>query len=288
MSPRRWVAFLSVVVGLFVTAVVYVRAVAPDPATPGPAAGHDTHDAGAHGLSDTGEGYVLTPVALPAERGDAVPVSFRIVGPDGRPATGYERILSEPLHLYVLREDLSFYQHVHPTLAGDTWTATVHVPDGGVYRLYTEFMPTGRTGNRHPLVLGVPFVVAGDTTYDPLPDPVPAVNLDGLTVSRVGGAATVAAGRPDEMRFQVTDVSGAPVGALQPYLGTYAHVSAFDAATGSITHLHPTMPAGGPVPPADGVLTFRTEFPQRGRYRLFVQFKSADTVHQAAFTVVVA
>jgi hypothetical protein len=101
------------------------------------------------------------------------------------------------------------------------------VLDGEVYRLYAEFMPTGRADNRHPLVLGVPFVVAGDTRYDPLPEPVPAVDLGGLTVSRVGGAATAAAGRPDVLRFRVADAGGAPVGTLRPYLGTYAHVSAF-------------------------------------------------------------
>lgn len=281
-------AFLAVVVGLFVTAVGFVYAVDRDPTTPGPAVDHDRHAAEQHGLSDSRDGYVLTPLALPAERGDAGVVAFRIVGPDGSSVTGYEHVLTEPLHLYVVREDLSFYQHLHPTLAGDTWTAAVRVPDGGVYRLYAEFMPTGRADNGHPVVLGVPFVIAGDTRYDPLPEPVPMVDVGGLSVRRFDGVATAAARRPDVLRFQVLDVHGVPVGTLQPYLGTYAHVSAFDAATGSITHLHPTMPASRTGPPGDGVLTFRTEFPQRGRYRLFLQFKAADVVHQAAFTVTVA
>jgi hypothetical protein len=286
--PRRRVAFPAVVVGLFVTAVVYVSAVTPDPAAPERAVDHDRHAADQHGLSDSRDGYVLTPLALPAERGDVGVVAFRIVGPDGSSVTGYEHVLTEPLHLYVVREDLNFYQHLHPTLAGDTWTAAVRVPDGGVYRLYVEFMPTGRADNRHPVVLGVPFVIAGDTRYDPLPEPVPAVDVGGLTVRRLDGVATAAARRPDELRFQVLDARGVPVGTLQPYLGTYAHVSAFDVATGGIIHLHPTMPASRPGPPGDGLLTFRTEFPQRGRYRLFLQFKAADAVHQAAFTVVVA
>ena len=281
-------AVLAVVVGLFVTAVGYVYAVDRDPTTPGPAVDHDRHAAEQHGLSDSRDGYVLTPLALPAERGDAGVVAFRIVGPDGSSVTGYEHVLTEPLHLYVVREDLSFYQHLHPTLAGDTWTAAVRVPDGGVYRLYAEFMPTGRADNGHPVVLGVPFVIAGDTRYDPLPEPVPMVDVGGLRVRRFDGVATAAARRPDVLRFQVLDVHGVPVGTLQPYLGTYAHVSAFDAATGSITHLHPTMPASRTGPPGDGVLTFQTEFPQRGRYRLFLQFKAADVVHQAAFTVTVA
>jgi hypothetical protein len=66
----------------------------------------------------------------------------------------------------------------------------------------------------------------------------------------------------------------------------YAHASVFDAATQRLTHLHPAMPANAATAPADGVLTFHTQFPQRGRHRVFVQFKVAGAVYQAAFTVI--
>jgi hypothetical protein len=83
----------------------------------------------------------------------------------------------------------------------------------------------------------------------------------------------------------VHDARGAPVTALDPYLGAYAHVSLFESTTQRLTHLHPAVPASARGAPSDGVLRFHAQFPQRGRYRLFLQFKVDGAVHQAAFTV---
>ena len=282
-----WLVFL--VVGLFVAAAVYILQRTPDRnARDRQAADLANHDAAAHGgdgLSDRHDGYLLSPAGLPDRRGAAVPLTFRIIGPGGAPTTSYQPLLGVPLHLYVLREDLGHYQHLHPTLAGDTWTASISVPDGGVYRLYAEFVPINAAGSQHPTVLSLPFVIAGDTSNLPLPAPASTVDLGGLTVNRLEGTADAAAGRPGVMRFQVLDANRAPVTTLEPYVGTYAHASVFDVATQRLIHLHPVAPANPHGAPPDGVLTFHTEFPQRGRYRLFLQFKAAGAVHQAAFTV---
>ena len=65
-------------------------------------------------------------------RGRAGEVSFRIVGSDGRPVTDYVEELTQDLHLYVVRDDLGVFRHLHPTLAGDgTWWAPVSLPAGG-------------------------------------------------------------------------------------------------------------------------------------------------------------
>lgn len=285
----RWL--LVAVVLLATGTFVYLNPFAADrdaPAAP-PQVAPATHDPASHaggGLSDNQDGYLLSPVALPDRRGDGLPVAFQIIGPDRTPVTTYESVLSERLHLYVLREDLSFYQHLHPTLARDTWTTAVDVPDGGVYRLYTEFTALARTGSRHSLLLSATFIIAGDTRYVPVPAPAAEVRVGKFVVARLDGTADAAAGRPDVLRFQVRDTRGAPVTALEPYLGTYAHVSAFETTTQSLLHLHPTMPSGVVSAPGDGVLTFHAQFPQRGRHRLFLQFKAAGEVRQAAFTVI--
>jgi hypothetical protein len=287
LSPVRGPLPWLVVVGLFVVAVIYIRTVVPDERTaaqsPVVTPGHLSASHG-DGLSDSHDGYLLSPVALPDARGEAVPLAFQILGPDRAPVTGYQVVLDEPLHLYLIREDLSIYQHLHPELVADTWTTTVNVPDGGVYRIYVEFTPEGGPGGGHPTVLGVPFIVAGDTRYVPLPAPAAGTTVGGFTVNRLDGTAKLVAGKPGGLRFQVLDASGAPVTALEPYLGVYAHVSAFDVYDQGLTHLHPVNSMAAP---ADGVLSFHTQFPHRGEQRLFLQFQVAGTVHQTAFTVVV-
>ena len=277
----------------FVVAVGYVLLVLPTAPTAGQgAAGRSTPPAPvptnhSDGLSDRHDGYRIVPVTLPTRRGRAVAVAFRILGPGGEPPAGYETVGTRPLHLYLVRDDFSGYEHLHPELTGDTWTARVNVPDGGAYRLYAEFTPRGRAGTGHPTVLGLPFVIAGDTRYVPLPAPASRASVDGFTVTRLDGTAHLGAGRAAIVRFQVTDRAGAPVPTLEPYLGAYAHVSAFEVFTQGLTHLHPAVAAGATAAPADATLVFHAQFANRGEQRLFLQFSAGGKVRQVAFTVFV-
>ena len=53
---------------------------------------------------------------------------------------------------------------------------------------------------------------------------------------------------------------------------------------GAYLHVHPLDErTAGPEP-----VSFATEFPTAGRYRLFLQFQAGGRVHTAAFTQVVA
>jgi hypothetical protein len=185
--------------------------------------------------------------------------------------------------MYVLRDDLSGYQHLHPVVVDGAWTAPVTINDGGAYRVYAEFVPFGRPTGAEPTVLGVPFVIAGDTTMVPVPAPVAVARSGPFTVRRLDGTADLASGTPAALQFQVTR-AGKPV-ALEPYLGVYAHLSNFEVRTQGLKHLHalPTDTTGGP--PVDGVLAFHAAFAERGDKRMFLQFRVAGVVHQVAFTI---
>ncbi|HET9142194.1 hypothetical protein [Actinophytocola sp.] len=262
----------------------------------GPSA-HQTHPAAPpstvadEGLNVAHDGYRLELRTEPAERGPAVPVAFRILDLRGTPQTDYDLGHTKLLHFYVLREDMTQYQHLHPELRGDTWHTTISVPDGGSYRLYAEFLPRGRSNPTHPVVLGAPFIIPGDTALVPLPAPagsVPAVASTGagLTVTRPEGATSVAVGKVNELRFRVTDAAGAPVDRLESYLGAYAHLSAFNSLSMGLLHQHPLDAAysglgGGPE------LRFAAQFAHRGEHRLFLEFSVDGQVRRADFTVFV-
>jgi len=286
--PRRPVkdrVAWAVLVGLFAVAVIYILVAVPRDDAPR-ANTAPTATPHSDGLSERHDGYTLEPLALPTQRGGDVPVAFRILDPGGSPVTGYATVQAKPLHMYVAREDLSLFQHVHPRLVDDTWRATVDVPDGGVYRLYVEFTPAGRAAILHPTVLGVRFIITGDTSYVPLPAAAAAVRAGPYTVRRLDGTARQAHGTPAPLRLQVLDGDGRPVTTLQPYLGAFAHISAFDVFTQAMTHVHAVAAPDGP-PPADGVLAFHTVWSSPGAQRVFVEFQVGGTVQLAAFTVVV-
>lgn len=257
----------------FVATVAYVLTVLPGRSAPPAQAVAPSPSPSLHGdgLSDSHDGYLIRAVAVPARRGKAIPFAFRILGPDGTPQTGYEPVQTKPLHLYLIRDDLSGYQHLHPELRGDTWTTAVDIADGGAYRFYAEFIPQGRDAAGHTTTLGLPFVIPGDTRLAPLPAPAATSKAGAHTVVRLDGTAHLNAGRATLLRFQV------PGATLEPYLGALAHMSAFEVRTQALTHLHP----------AAEELTFHVQFANRGEYRLFMDFQVAGKVQRAAFTVFV-
>lgn len=236
---------------------------APAPQASQPAVPHSD------GLSDSHEGYLMRPVELPSARGKAIPVSFRILGPDGATLTEYETVQAKPLHLFVIRDDVSGYQHLHPTFDGDAWSSTLDVDDGGSYRLYAEFTPQRRAWLGHPVILGLSFIIPGDTKLAPLPGPAAISEAGAYKVERLDGTSHLIAGQGALLRF------GVPGAVLEPYLGAIAHMSAFEVRTMALVHLHP----------AASELTFHTQFPNRGEYRLFLEFQVDGQVHRAAFTV---
>lgn len=279
-TPLWWV-----LAGVAILAVVYVAVATPGPtpatvdtprAMPSPTPHGD-------GLSDTHDGYRVVPVTVPTARGPAMPVAFRILAPDGRPATEYEIVHTKPLHLYLVRGDFTGYQHLHPQLVNGLWTTTAAVADGGAYRFYAEFTPKGRGVAGHPTVLGIPFVIPGDTTLHPLPPPTPDASAGPYKVSRRDGAAPLSVGKATVVTFDVADASGTSVSTVEPYLGACAHMSAFDVLSQALTHFHPALPGTGTA----CSLTFHAQFANRGEYRLFLQFQIAGTVHEAPFTVFV-
>lgn len=277
--------------GIVLLAGVLVYAVWPgDPST---ASGHQMPGmqsmpgmAKVHGdgLSDSHDGFRLVAEQLPSKRGDAEPVAFRLLNRSGEPETRYRLHQSKRLHLIVVRDDMHAFQHVHPALDGETWRAKVSVPDGGQYRMFAEFVPESGQRQAHPVLVGAPFTIAGDTTFKPLPAPAAKVTVDGYTVSRPDGTAQPIVDQPQVLRFKVTDGAGKPA-QLQTYLDSYAHVTAFNAMTMAATHLHPVQQPGTPLP--DDELTVRATFSQRGEHRVFVEFKAGGKVRQAAFTVFV-
>jgi hypothetical protein len=150
--------------------------------------------------------------------------------------------------------------------------------------MFAEFVPLDTKDARHPVVLGVPFSVPGDTTLVPVPAPAAeATTTDGYHVLRVDSPAQPTASRPQVLKFSIRGPDGVPVSALEPHLGANGHMTGFHTMLLSATHLHPIELAG--IPLVNGELSFQAMFADRGEYRLFLEFAHAGKVHKAAVTV---
>ncbi len=223
--------------------------------------------------------FVAATSTLPA--GEPATFQFRIAGADGDPITTFEPDQTKLMHFYLVRSDLTGFQHVHPNMgAGGTWSAALAPPQPGIYRAYASFITKDRLGKTVPLVLSRSVVVPGPVTATPLPAPSTLTQVDGYTVTLAGGP--VMSGREQALTVAVSK-DGRPVTDLQPYLDTYAHLTAFHDGDLAFAHLHPHTTVngdhGGPSLPFDAML------PQAGNWRLFLQFQTAGVVHTAAVTL---
>ncbi|MER6474191.1 hypothetical protein [Streptomyces collinus] len=236
--------------------------------------------AGGDGLADSADGYRLTGPDATLPAGRTAPYRFTITGPDGKPVTRFAPEQTKRMHFYAIRSDLTGFQHLHPTMAADgTWTAEPAPLAPGSWRVFASFTPGGGSGGGKDLVLSRAVTVPGEATTTALPPAAHSTRVDGYTVTVSGEPM---AGMAHPLTARVTK-GGEPVTDLQPYLDTYAHLTAFHRGDAAFAHLHPTTPVhgehGGPE------LSFHAELPTAGDWRLFLQFRTGGRLHTAALTL---
>jgi hypothetical protein len=237
------------------------------------------------GLSSRENGLAIEVDQRRLPRGEAGELSFRVLA-GGSAVTDFEVEHEREMHLIVARVDLTGFQHLHPDMSADgTWSTPIKLADAGDYRIFADFNHDGAD-----YTLGSDVSVVGKADYQELPiQDTETETSTGYAVS-VEGQVPVA-GQPSELAFNV--VRGGKQIEVEPYLGAHGHLVALREGDLAFLHVHPltgeessahgdhedTSPAG-----SRKAISFMTEFPSEGRYRLFLQFKDEGRVHTAEFT----
>jgi len=222
----------------------------------------------------------------------------------GAPIRRYDVDMTKLLHLIVVSDDFTTFAHLHPVLGGDGRFALTHrFPRAALYHLYADGEPSG-LGQQ---VFRFDLAVGGGTSAAAreLPPPTASATV-GPYVVRLA-TTTVRSGHDTPIAVHVRE-RGAPARDLHPYLGALAHAVLLSVRDLAYVHVHP-MPAGGmnemsfddmpgmsmetmemkPLPDTavtapDMVLHVR--LPRAGRYALWFQFRGADALEVARFTIV--
>ena len=234
------------------------------------------------GLSAADGGFTLAPVVTTElAAGKPLALRFTILGASGTAVTSFVPDQTKPMHFYLIRADLTGFQHVHPAMAADgTWTANLAALTPGSYRAYVAFNAKSASGTTVAEVLSRTLTVPGRATLAVLPAPTTSTTVDGYTLTVSG---QMMAAMSHTLTITVSR-NGRPVTDLQPYLDTYAHLSAIHTGDLAFAHLHPEGVAamsdtGGPT------LTFQTTLPDSGNWRFFIQFQTGGVLHTAAITL---
>jgi hypothetical protein len=232
------------------------------------------------GLMVSQDGYTFRLARSRVSAGKAVPVSFTIDGPDGKPVTEYDVEHEKELHLIAVRRDFSGFQHVHPERAEDgTWATSLDLT-AGEWRLFADFKATGAEA----ITLGNDLAVRGSYRPEPPASETRTARVDGYTVTLEGNLSV---GEEARLTLRVTR-DGAPVTDLEPYLGAYGHLVALRSGDLAYLHVHPEgIPGDGETESGPDVVFF-TQVPSPGRYHLYLNFKHRGVVRTAAFTLTVS
>ncbi|MEY3284227.1 MAG: hypothetical protein RIR86_2240 [Acidobacteriota bacterium] len=247
------------------------------------------------------EGYQLSlrvsggePVA-----GRPLRLSFAAQNPLGETIRALEHVHEKPLHLLVVSEDLTEFEHLHPELvAGDRYEVVHQFGESRRYRLYADYTPPGGA----PQIVAFLLEIAGkggrSRPRERLTRAGPSAQSMGELRLRLAPQGQLRAGEEIDFRLRIRDRTGGLPAGLEPFLGAWAHFVVIDPAHRHFIHAHPV--AEGTAPPAEipGHLHLAADpgpapqevrtmiiFPQPGLYRIWAQFQVAGRLITAPFDV---
>src|SRR6185295_18394819 len=221
-------------------------------------------------------------------------------------------------HLFIISQDLTEFQHIHPTIEPDgRFTVETTLPRAGNYKVYSDFYPSEGT----PQVLQQNLVTAGyapdlvqsearlapDTTLlktgQALKITPENAGRIGVSVGELGKTPTsemkialsiepakIIAGQPVVLKFHLTNAkTGEPIRDVAPYLGAWGHTLILSEDQSDYVHSHPeeTVPETGDRTKLRGGpdVTFNAFMPKPGNYRIWTQFLRGDMLTTVTFTV---
>src|ERR1051326_7879755 len=145
--------------------------------------------------------YELDFRTVPAlvKAGQKVGMRFRIFHPGtGEPIKKFEVVHERQYHLFVISQNMEFFEHIHPEEQPDgTWSIDVTLPKAGYYKVLSDFMPSGGASQfiARPLVTAG---YAGDLAADSarlVPDAVLTKSVDDITATLALDPPQFAAGQ---------------------------------------------------------------------------------------------
>jgi hypothetical protein len=172
------------------------------------------------------------------QAGEEVTVTAALGRPSGRAVglSDLEERHTEKFHLLIVDPSLGDYQHEHPrpTAINGEYEFTFTPRHGGDYRFFAEVVPTV-TGR--PVQAVADLAVAG--VAGGVPDLSARAAVDGYEFALTLPEEGVRAKRPAILALNVRNqVDGEGTG-LEPVMGSWAHIVAFEGERRGFAHMHP-------------------------------------------------
>ena len=220
------------------------------------------------------------------EAGRNTALTISVAEKSGTPVREFEFVHDKLMHLIIVGEDLSYFAHIHPTLAGSgNFTINHLFPESGTYKLWVDFKPKG--GNQTLVtfsadVKGLPTHSLRILVYDGVY--IKESSDRNYRISLKLPQERIVAKRDTDIVFSISDALGNPITDLEPLMGAGGHSVIISSDIQEFLHVHPTDEVeqnwkGGPH------ISFRTSFPQPGLYKAWGQFQHNGKIIMADFVL---
>ena len=184
---------------------------------------------------------------------------------------------TKKIHLIVVSEDLSWFDHIHPELIADgSYTVKEKFPTPGKYTLFADYKPSGANHTVDNLNVTIDGTVPAGRKYDA--DKLTGAAGDGFSVSLTpeGGKFLT------NMAMHINGVvmlngREVDVTTLEDYLGAKTHMVVVSLADKKYLHVHPSVEGGK--------FDLHTTFEKPGVYRSWIQFQSKGKVYTSDFVM---
>ena len=237
-----------------------------------------------------------------AKSGEKTDLIFEVKNETGAIVKDLEIVHEKPMHLLIVSEDLDEFYHEHPEPQADgTFKVPFTFPNGGKYRLYTDFTPkeSNQVVQNFSLTVGGNQRAARELKIDEKFEKT----VENIRVV-MKPDAELASQRELMLNFEVFDAqSGKPVTDLENYLGEKAHFVIISKDLQEFVHAHPMSKdnvkkeahshegnsshdhseklAGAE---ANAIVSAHVSFPKASVYKLWAQFKRNGKVISVPFT----
>jgi hypothetical protein len=209
-----------------------------------------------------------------------IQLKLDVEDPDSHKTVQNFEVMHERLyHLFLVSQDMQFFRHVHPEKQPDgTFLLDAKFPHPGMYRILSDFYPTGGTPQliaRTVMIPGAGFkLTPAKLTADVEPKDTENMHVD----LRLDPPQPLA-GFKTMMFFKLTPTEG-----LEQYIGAWGHMMSASSDLIDMIHTHPIY-VNDPDDKSYKELQFNMIFPRPGIYRVWVQFQRKGVVNTAAFNI---
>ncbi|HKE25586.1 MAG TPA: heavy metal-binding domain-containing protein [Bryobacteraceae bacterium] len=213
----------------------------------------------------------LTPSA--PRPGQPVQLTFAVKDPHtGGRVTRFEMVHERLFHMFLVSQDLEFFEHDHPDKLPDgTFRYEARLPKPGMYRILADYYPSDGTPQLSTRTI---FAGAGELRPARLAADLVPKETANMQVTLTTQPEAPLAGYRTLLAFRVRPADG-----LEPYLGAWGHMLAASDDLIDLIHTHPSWADGG------AEVDFTVIFPRGRPFRLWVQFQRKGTVNTAVFTI---